>query len=667
VARGPGTRGGPGRAGHASARPVNADPAMKWFYVISLAVVAALAASPLLYLPKPRADRYAGKVVRFGVYGSAIKSFDPATCGDTASTYFQGKVYEGLYTYHYLKRPIEVVPQLAAAMPQVSDDGLTYLVRIRPDIRYHRNACFGFEGVDGRKRPRTRPVTARDFVLSFKRVADYHVNTGLAWAFVTRIKGLKAYRERTKSHPIGDFSRYELPVEGLEALDDRTLRFRLAEPFPQFGYVLAMHVYAPVPREVIDYWLATEDDGRGGRRTIPLEKRSTEIREPEQVVGTGPYLLQEWSRKNRLVYVRNPGFRDQFYPAEGEPGDEGRGLLDDAGRKVPFIDVLHYDFVAETQSGWLLFLTRQQDSSGISKDIFDTVINPRRQLMDRWRKRGIRLVTYWRPVVYWIVFNMEDPAGIVGGSRGSKALRQAISSAFDVESYLKVLYNDRGRRAANILPSSFAGWKQAGPGPYYKLDMALARRRLAEAKRLLGEEGLLVHGEIPPLTLDMSPPGGESARRGEFFQQQFAKLGLRLKFHLNDWPKQQEKVNNKQVQMYTMGWQADYPDAENFLQLYYSPNIDKQTNNANYTNAEFDRLYERARVMSDGPERTALYARMVRILSEDCPVLMLTEPQSFVLAYDWIRNSKPHPIGTGYDRYVRIDVRRRRELGGREK
>jgi ABC-type transport system substrate-binding protein len=632
---------------------------MRWFCVTSLAVVAGLTACPLLLVPPPGGDEWAGRIVSFDAYGTAIRSFDPATCGDTASTHFQANCYEGLYAYHYLERPAEVVPQLAAEMPEISADGLTYRVRIRPGVKFPRNPCFG---TDAAGRPRTRAVTARDFVLSFRRVADYHVHTGLAWAFAARIKGLREYRERTRKYKVGDFSRYDLPVEGVAALDDRTLQFTLAEPYPQFLYALAMHVYAPVPREAIDYWLATENDGGGDRRPVPIEKRATEFRSAEQVVGTGPYLLDTWVRKGRLVFVRNPDFREQRYPTGGEPGDRAAGLLDDAGKRVPFIDVLHYDYVAERQSSWLLFLTRQKDTSGIAKDVFEAVVGPERQLLDRWRQRGIRLVTYWRPTVYWMVFNMADP--VLGAS---KSLRQAICASFDVESYLKVLYNNRGKRAVNVLPSSLAGWKEAGAGPYYRLDMALARRKLAAAKDELAARGRLAGGRIPPLTLDMSPAGGESARRGEFFVQQFAKLGLRLKLQLNDWPTQQEKVLNKQVQMYVMSWHAEYPDAESFLQLYYGPNIARQTNNANYASPRFDRLYEQARVMSDGPERTALYARMVNLLSEDCPVLPLTEPQSFVLAHDWVRNVKPHPLGAGYTRFRRIDVGRRRRLGGRER
>jgi len=169
---------------------------MKWFYITALAVVAFLVASPLLLLPWSSDEAYAGKIVRYDVYGSPIKSIDPATCGDTTSSSFQAYMYEGLYHYHYLQRPAQkhVIPQLAAEMPDISPDGLTYRVQLKSGVKYHRNACFGRDA-DGR--PSTRTVKAHDFVLAFQRVADYYVNTGLAWAFVTRIKALKAPTQAT--------------------------------------------------------------------------------------------------------------------------------------------------------------------------------------------------------------------------------------------------------------------------------------------------------------------------------------------------------------------------------------------------------------------------------------------------------------------------------------
>ena len=116
--------------------------------------------------------------------------------------------------------------------------------------------------------------------------------------------------------------------------------------------------------------------------------------------------------------------------------------------------------------------------------------------------------------------------------------------------------------------------------------------------------------------------------------------------------------------MYMMGWVADYPDAEDFLQLFYSGNIDKGTNNTNYRDPHFDSLYERIRVMQDSPARTAIYVEMIRIISEDCPLLLDYEPENFTLYYDWGRNVKPHPIPYGFTKYRRIDLGERHAQGG---
>jgi ABC-type transport system substrate-binding protein len=255
---------------------------------------------------------------------------------------------------------------------------------------------------------------------------------------------------------------------------------------------------------------------------------------------------------------------------------------------------------------------------------------------------------------------MEDP--VLGAS---KALRQAIGLGYDVENEIKILSNGRGTRALNVVPSSFRGHAEAGPGPHFRFDTAAALAKINEAKKELGLAGLLKNGEIPELKFDMSD-GPMMLRMADFARQQFARLGLKLKCVFNDWPTLQRKVQNKQIQMYYMGWAADYPDAEDFLQLFYSKNIDKGTNNSNYKNASFDSLYEQIRVMADTPERTAVYARMIRIISEDCPVMPIYEPEGFTLYYDWVSNIKQHPIGYGFLKYRRIDTNLRRLRTGSE-
>jgi len=636
---------------------------MKLFYLVAVIATALLTASPLLLLKGEFGESDTGGVVSWNTYSAAVKSIDPATCGDVTSATIQANFYEGLYNYHYLKRPLEVEPQLADGMPDVSADGLVYTIRIKPGMLYHRNSCFG-AGADGR--PSTRTVRADDFILSFKRIADYHINTGLAWAFLAdRIAGLDGYREKTRVYKTGDFSRYDLPVEGLAALDSVTLRVTLTAPFPQFIYVLAMHTCAPVPREAVDYWLTTADDGRGGRTALAEHERNPEIMEPGAAVGTGPYLLDTWKRKWKIILKANPDYRDEFYPSEGQPadgeypGDSAVGFLADAGRRVPFISEARFRYMEEEYANWMLFLSKQKDIASIPRETFESVVRPDKDLTDEWRNRGIYLLRFTDPAIYWIVFNMED--GVLGKS---KALRQAICLSYDVESEIEVLLNGRARRAVNCVPGSFKGHREAGPGPYYRYDREAAKVKLEEAKKELAAQGLLDKGEIPELRFDLTD-GAYAMRLAEFTRQQLGAIGLKIKVVYNDWPTLQRKVNNKQVQMYTMGWHADYPDPENFLQLFYSGNIDKGTNNSNYRNAQFDRLYETIRTMQDTPERTELYVQMIRMISEECPVMLTTEPENFVLYYDWVHNVKPHPIGYGYLQYRRLDTQLRAKRGGR--
>jgi len=632
---------------------------MKCFYLISAVIVALLAASPFAFLPPGQAGKFAGKIVSYNVYGSKVKSIDPATCGDTTSSAMQGNVWEGLYTYHYLKRPVEVIPLLAADFPNVSPDGLTYTIPLRRGVKYARNACFG---VDADGRARTRTVRAEDFVLAFKRIADYHLTTRLSLAFIEdKILGLTEYRQKTRTYAKGDFSRYAKErLSGVEALDEHTLQIKLTRPFPQLLYVLAMHVYAPIPQELIDYHLATQPTRNAGRVPVPMNQRDPEIRTIEAMVGTGPYIMTEWVKAGRIVFERNPDYREDYYPTEGAPGDAEAGLLADAGKRIPFVDVRYLTFVAESNPAWMLFLTKQRDTGGIPRDVFATVISPSRELTDAWQKRGIRLEKSTYPAIFWLAFNMEDK--VVGAS---KSLRQALCLAFDVETYIDVIFNGRGVRAVNTIPRDFKGHAEAGPSPYARFDPELAAEKIALAKQELAAAGVIQPGEkIPELTIDMPGTDEHYRRVGEFAQAQFKRIGVTLKVEMNDWPTLQEKVHNKQAQIYAMGWHADYPDAENFLQLYYSPNIKRGTNNTNYSNPKFDALFEKAAVIPDEDERIPLYAEMARMISDDCPVLLLSEPITFGLLYEWVSNYKPHPIAYGLGKYTRIDAELRRRRGG---
>lgn len=654
---------------------------MKSFYVVLSGVLTLAAAVIIVMLawPKQQASGQAQKespagpskerltalgedagVISYVSYVAKIRSLDPATAGDTTSASLQGNIYESLYAYHYLKRPVEVIPQLADAMPELSTDQKTYTIKIRKGVKYCPNPCFGTaEG-----KPKTREVTAHDFVLAFKRIADPHIVTPMSLAFIEdKVVGIKQYWDAAKAYAKGDFSRYDkLQIEGIKAMDDHTLQIRLTVPFPQLIYVLAISNYCPVPREVVGYWLerrGADDD----RAEIPLKQRDPRIIDYRAVVGTGPYYITSFKDGGDIILKRNPAFRDDYYPSEGAKEDKEAGLLADAGKKVPFIDTICWEFVREPQDLWTSFKEGNLDVSGIPLEHFKDVIAAKGELKDEWAKKGVRLVKSQEPSVYWYAFNMED--SVVGKS---KSLRQALCLGLDVDAYIEVLRNGRGRRARNVVPASFGGeWdvkaqEMAGPSPYAKLDLNLAKKKLEDAKKELVAAGVIKQGEpIPTLHLDLGGTDERTRRAGEAAMKQFKQLGIELKVTPNDWPTLQEKVHNRHCQIFSMGWHADYPDPENFLQLHYGSNIVLGTNNANYSNPDFDRLFEKAVAMQPSKERAELYARMLKILQEDCPVLLLDEPVNYLLVHSWLHNVKPHPIGYGMQKYRRIDEEARKK------
>ncbi len=586
-------------------------------------------------------------------YYSRIRDLDPAACGDTMSAIIQGYVFEGLYTYHYLKRPVEAIPLLADGMPKVSKDGLTWTIKIKKGVKYSRNACFG---LDDKGKTKTRTVTAGDFVFAFKRIADFHLNSRLAMAFVDdKIVGIKEYRRKTSTYAPGDFSRYDKEkLEGVVALDAHTLQIKINQITPHFLHFLTMTQYAPFPREVVEYYLAREQYPDGSRGNIPIREQRTTIARAEEMVGTGPYVLAKHIPYDSITFVRNPDFREQRYPSQGSAGDRAAGLLADAGKRLPFIDRIEMEYVPNVDLRWRAFNCGQLWHTVIPFEQSAKVMGPNLKLTAEYKARGVRLTKPQSPTVNWIAINMEDP--ILGKS---KSLRQAMSLCIDVEGYIKTVWDGRGKPATNCLSSAIPGHSKVEASPYAKFDLATAKKKLITAKKELAAAGVLKNGQIPTLTLEMAGRDSVSVTIAEFMQKQFAAIGLKVDIKLNDWPTLMAKQNEGKAQMFCMGWHADYPDPENFLQLYYSPNIKATTNTTRYSNPIYDDLFRKFSALPYGPARDKLCKKLVNIISEDCPVLLLGEPVSAIVHHRWIRNFKPHPFRYGTTKYLRIDTKAR--------
>jgi len=340
--------------------------------------VALLLAATLLACSDPAANRAAAgaKTFRYAL-SSAPTSLDPVRASTLYANELVQNLYETLYVYKYLARPFELKPQLAAALPEVSDDGLTYTIRMKPGRYFADSPAFP----DGKG----REITAGDFVYSVKRHFDPATRPAGAWLWQGRVAGIDAWKDNG--------SDYDVPVEGLRALDRYTVQIKLTRPYPQLVYTLAMGFSSVVPREAVEY--------HGREFSI-------------NPVGSGPFRLVSYDT-TRAVLERNLNFTAEPIDLEAEGYDprsqSGFGLELLEGRTPPLVDRIEVSFIKEDSARWSSFTKGSEvQMAGLPSEqvyrvlesVHPVVLKPeyaRRYIMKTSREAGFVYVT----------FNMDFP------------------------------------------------------------------------------------------------------------------------------------------------------------------------------------------------------------------------------------------------------------------
>ena len=649
-----------------------------------------------------------GGNILYSSFSSRPKHLDPVRAYSTNEFSFIGQIYEPALQYHYLKHPYQLAPLTAAQMPQ-----LTYLdaagrelpvdtpvetiaysvyeIQIRPEIHYQPHPAFARDeqGVlhyqqlseDDLVNVRelgdfahlgSRELVAADYVYQIKRLAHPRLHSPIQGLMSEHIVGLKAYAatlaeayaeqiEKDPSNRWLDLRQFDLP--GLEVVDDYTYRITIQGKYPQLRYWLAMPFFAPMP------WEAERFYAQPGmqERNISLDWYP---------VGTGAYMLTVNNPNRQMILERNPYFHPQYYPTEGDPGDAEQGLLDDAGKPLPFIDKVVYSLEKEDIPYWNKFLQGYYDVSGVTSDSFDQAIQFGSQgdavLTQLLEYKGIKLLTAVQASTFYMGFNMLDP--VVGGdNERARFLRHAISIAVDYEDFISIFANGRGIAAQSAIPPGIFGHVegQAGINPYvYEWRDGRAQRKpIYEAKRLLAQAGypngrdaetgkpLLIH-------LDITGGGPEDKAVFDWLRKQFRKIDLELVIRNTDYNRFKEKMRNGNAQLFQWGWHADYPDPENFLFLLYGPNGKVRhggENAANYDSPEFNRLFNTMKNMDDSQERFGIIQQMNAIAQHDAPWLWGFHPKEFILHHGWFSNVKPNLMARNTLMYQRIDPQLREQ------
>ena len=534
--------------------------------------------------------------------------FDPVRNTDAYSNGVIEQIYEPLLTYDYLARPARLVPLTAEAMPQVSDGGKTWLIRVKKGVFFQDDLSF-----KGKK----RELVAADFAYAFRRLMDPKVRSPWQSLVEKKIVGLDEVTERAKKS--GSFD-YDAKVAGLEIIDSHTLRIQLNDVDYNFGYLLAMPATSAQAREVVEAY----DDTNS------------------HPVGTGPYVLKKWVRASRMILEANPAYRNvtwDFQPG-ADPYDK-KLVAEMKGKKMPQIGIIDISVMEEGQTRWLAFQDGQLDYLNIPQEFTPKALVGD-QLAPDLARQGFRLQRVIDPDLTYTAFNFKDP--VVGGfSKEKVALRRAIVMAFDTDEEIKVVRRGQAVAAKTPIPPGVVGYNPNFKS-VIKYDPGLAAKLLDQFGYKKGADGFRTLPDGKPLVLKMSTETNAIDRDfNELWRKSMDRIGIRMEFVPQKFSDNYRAAKACQLMMWGQAWLADYPDGQNFMQLLYGPNTG-QSNNGCYQSAAFDKLYEAAIKLPDSPERNKLYDQMSHQMEADSAWrLGVSRIRNQIIRPD-VRGYKKHPV-----------------------
>ena len=662
-------------------------------------------------------DDVAGNVF-YTSFQERPKYLDPVSSYNLNETPWTYSIFEPLLGYHYLKRPYTLEGRTAIDVPvpqyldkegkPLPDEAPTaqiaysvYTYKLKPGTRYQphpalaKDASGKFlyhdlkpEDIRGKysiadfpldkAATSTREATADDYIYQAKRLASPYVPTPAPTYNLLNqyIVGLKALGDQLKAEHSAAVAKRdprdpwlawrdlrEVPLAGMRAIDDHTLEIKVIGKYPQFKFWTAMTFFVPTP------WEADRFYGQRGMTGNTLSFNAWPI-------GTGPFMLASQAA-NRYVLERNPNYRGDPYPSDGMPGDQEHGWLADAGKKMPFLDKIVFTLEKEREPEETKFMQGYYDNPDVSRlDIGFPLLKETIDKTGRWKSieaHKIQLISSLEPSNWYIGFNMLDPVVGHGDTPAqqekNRKLRQALSIAIDWEEFGAVFFDNYGpsQAAMGPIPPGLFGYKPneqaVNPVTHVLKDGRAVRRSIDEAKKLLAEAGYPdgrdeKTGKPLVIFYDSNGVGPAYQARLDWQAKQWAKLSVQTESRANDYNRFQERMRKGNAQTYFWGWFADYPDPENYLFLLITSQSKVKSdgeNASNYSNPEFDKLYEDSRAMADGPERQAALDQMIAIVQQDAPWSYGIFPGSTGVYQQWLHNAKPSGVINDRIRYLRVD------------
>lgn len=387
----------------------------------------------------------------------------------------------------------------------------------------------------------------------------------------------------------------------IKAESDSVLTIRLKEPFSPFLGILTMPYASVVAKEVVEHY---KQDYR------------------KNPIGTGPFRFKMWKEGVKLVMLKNEDYFEK----------------DSLGNSLPYLDAVAITFIIDKQSVFLEFIKGNIDFiSGIDPNYKDEVLTRSGKLQPKYKNK-IQLLTQTYLNTEYLGFRMDLDSPL-----RDKRVRQAINHGFDREKMIKYLRNNIGVAGKwGILPVGLPGFDSVSKT--YDYDPQLSKELLAQAGYPNGKG-------MPEITLSTTASYLDLCK---YIQQQLGLLGMKVRLDVNPPAALRENMAQGKVEWFRGSWIADYPEAENYFALFYTPNRSpKGSNYTAFSSKEYDRLYEKARGENDLQKRIELYKRMNQILMDESPIVVLYYDQVLRFAQRNISGLEPNPMNHLVLKYVK--------------
>lgn len=387
----------------------------------------------------------------------------------------------------------------------------------------------------------------------------------------------------------------------IKAESDSVLTIRLKEPFSPFLGILTMPYASVVAKEVVEHY---KQDYR------------------KNPIGTGPFRFKMWKEGVKLVMLKNEDYFEK----------------DSLGNSLPYLDAVAITFIIDKQSVFLEFIKGNIDFiSGIDPNYKDEVLTRSGKLQPKYENK-IQLLTQTYLNTEYLGFRMDLDSPL-----RDKRVRQAINHGFDREKMIKYLRNNIGVAGKwGILPVGLPGFDSVSKTYDYNPQLS---------KELLAQAGYPNGKGMPEITLSTTASYLDLCK---YIQQQLGLLGMKVRLDVNPPAALRENMAQGKVEWFRGSWIADYPEAENYFALFYTPNRSpKGSNYTAFSSKEYDRLYEKARGENDLQKRIELYKRMNQILMDESPIVVLYYDQVLRFTQRNISGLEPNPMNHLVLKYVK--------------